>query len=91
MSTRFRAWLLGASVASVGVGLINHRFIDGPQRDMLLGLRQALLSHDVRQKLDYVSTDSRPRFPLFSRQTLNLVLIAISDRFLFQHDNEERS
>lgn len=84
MSTKCRAWLVGAVVGGAATGYIHNRFIQKPQDDMLLSLRHALMSPELIDKHrmnDQVRTEA---FPFFSRETLNLVLISISDRFIFR-------
>ena len=88
MSTKFRAWLVGAAVGSVAVSLVNQRIIEPQQKSMLLSLRQALLTPEVRAKHAREASE-QPEFPLLSRETLNLALIAISDRFIFQQTSEK--
>lgn len=87
MSTKCRAWLLGAAVGIGSIGYINHRFIQNPQTDILLDLRKALMTPETNRKY-IIEDEARVRpIPFFSRQTLNLVLIAISDRFIFDEES----
>ena len=90
MSTRLRAWLVGAAAGTSAVWYINSRFIEQPQRDLLLSLRLALVKPEVREVYENSHSSSNPVFPFFSRETLNLVLIAISDKFIFD-DRVKRS
>jgi hypothetical protein len=83
MSTPLRAWLIGASCGSIFVALVNDRLILSNQKDMLLSLRCALMSYEVRNEHKRSQIDQHERFPFFSRETLNLALVAISDRFIF--------
>jgi hypothetical protein len=83
MSTRFRAYLTGLVLGSGAVAYIHRRYIENPQKDILYDLRSALMSSNVQERL------MRNEFPratsrLISRETLNLALIAISDRLIFQ-------
>lgn len=83
MSTPLRAWLIGASCGSISVALVNDKLILSNQKDMLLSLRCALMSDEIRNKHKWSQFDQHERFPFFSRETLNLALVAISDRFIF--------
>ena len=86
MSTRFRAYLTGLVLGSGVVGYVNHRFIKTPQAEILFDLRRALMSEHVHEGLidDSPTKGISQNSPLLSRQTLNLALIAISDRYIFQ-------
>jgi hypothetical protein len=83
MSTKCRAWLLGALVGGSAVAVVNRKFIEEYQRDMLLSLRRALVppAH-LASLLEEERNSANVTFPLFSRETLNLALISISDRFI---------
>lgn len=83
MSTPTRAWVLGASCSGAVVAFVNDRLITSQQRDMLLSLRRALLTEEVRRKHALLQFEEKLAFPLFSRETLNLAIVAISDRFIF--------
>ena len=89
MSTRFRAWLLGASVGTAAVLAVHDHFIRKNQDTMLNSLRRALVP--ARHLEDLVKEESahiRDTIPLFSREALNLAIIALSDRFIFRHRHE---
>ena len=89
MSTRFRAWLIGAVAGTSAVGMINYKFIELPQREILLNLRRALVQQEVRAMNQAMQPQVDRRVPLLSRESLNMALIAISDRFIFQHTKSE--
>jgi hypothetical protein len=89
MSTRIRAWLLGASIGSAAVIGANKYFIRSYQDDMLFDLRKALVPQAHFDEL--VNEEAHHRrevIPLFSRESLNLALISMSDRFIFRHRHE---
>lgn len=89
MSTRARAWLLGASIGTVGIVATNQYFIRTYQKDMLLDLRKALVPPAHFEELMKEEAQQRREvIPLFSRESLNLALIAMSDRFIFRHRHE---
>ena len=90
MSSRLRAWLVGGAAGTSAVWYIKSRYIEQPQRDLLLSLRLALVKPEVREVYENSHSPSNPAFPFFSRETLNLVLIAISDKFIFE-DRVKRS
>lgn len=79
---------MGAATGTAAVAYVNQRFIEPQQKAMLLSLRQALLTPEVKAKHALEPVEN-PQFPLLSRETLNLALIAISDRFIFQQPSKE--
>jgi len=86
MSTRFRAWLLGASIGTAAIVAANDHFIRKNQDAMLLSLRKALVPAGHLDDLTKEEAEQiRDTIPLFSRETLNLALISLSDRFIFRH------
>ena len=89
MSTNSRAWLLGALVGGSAIGLINQRFIDKYQKEMLFYLRKAIAPTGHVQSLIADEARSVPiQISFFSRETMNLALIYISDRFIMQSRSE---
>lgn len=84
--------MVGAAIGAGAVAYVNYKIIKPNQSDILLSLRQALLSPEVRQKHAnmHASSQATPNFPFFSRQTLNLVLISLSDRFVHQMDGRSQ-
>jgi len=81
MSTRVRAWIIGAGFGTAAVGLVNHFLIAKPQSEMLLELRRALVRRNVPSEVE------TPRMGF--REFLNLGLITISDRLIFPPSQEE--
>lgn len=90
MSTKCRAWLLGATVGIVTTGCINHVFIAKPQSDMLLSLRHALMTPERIMDLKKQDLEQPRQVPFFSRHTLNQVLIAMSDKFIFDNESSDK-
>lgn len=89
MSTKSRAWLFGAAVGSAAIAVINHRFIEQNQKEMLFSLRKAIAPPGhIESLLMEAKTSSNSNIPFFSRETMNLVLIFISDRFIFKDSSE---
>jgi hypothetical protein len=92
MSTKVRAWMVGAAAGTAVTAYVNYQIIKPNQSDMLLKLRQALLTPEIRRKHDEMDAVSQnpSHFPLFSKKTLNLVLISISDKFLMTGSSSDR-
>jgi|LauGreDrversion4_2_1035121.scaffolds.fasta_scaffold155489_1 hypothetical protein len=89
MSTKFRAWLLGASLGTTAIVAANHHFIQKAQHDMLFALRRALVPEKHMEQLSREELEQRREpIPLLSRETLNLALISLSDRLIFRHKHE---
>ncbi len=90
MSTRAGAWMVGAVVGGTAIAYVNYGIIKPNQSNMLLNLRQALLTPEVRQKHAdmHAASLNAVNFPFFSRETLNLVLISLSDRFIHTQDRK---
>ena len=67
----------------------NDQLIRKNQDLMLLSLRKALVPPRHLSELNKEESEElRESIPLFSRQTLNLALISLSDRFIFRHRHE---
>jgi len=78
--------MLGATCTTIWLAYVNHKLITSQQAEMLFSLRRALITEDVRQKLDGMRAIEKRKFPFFSRETLNLSVVSISDRFIFNHN-----
>jgi len=89
MATNRAAWLLGTAVGTAGIVLINQRFIKKYQDEMLFSLRKAI---SPPGHIESVVEEERLSQPLtisfFSRETLNLALISIGDRFINRNRSE---
>ena len=83
MSSRASAWIIGACTGSAAVYLIGNKFVSAPQNEMLLSLRRALLTADVRQSLLEQEKVLELSKPVTFREALNLALISVSDRLIF--------
>ena len=84
MSTRFRAWSMGLVTGTALVYLINDTFINSKQREILLEARRALLRNSTGLASDprVLKTSSEG---MSIAETLNLSLISLSDRYIFQN------
>jgi hypothetical protein len=86
MSTRTRSWLLGAGVGAAAVAAVNHFLIHTPQREILRNLRFAICA-PVREQAAKNNAIGREPLSLSNvglSELVNLAVITISDRFIFQ-------
>lgn len=82
MANRWTAGLLGMSVGSGLVAVANQCLIAKPQKEILSNLRIALMNPDIYDK-QVIESNMNKKLPLFSRGTVNLVVIALSDRLVY--------
>jgi hypothetical protein len=89
MATNRTAWLLGTAVGAAGILLINQRFVKKYQDEMLFSLRKAISHPGHIESMVQEERLSQPvTISFFSRETLNLALISISDRFINKNSSE---